>query len=57
MALEHVIRSLQARTHEGDASPQRRETLRGLGQHVRRRLVEATDLDPHAETVGARPRA
>jgi pilus assembly protein CpaF len=51
VALEQVIRSVQERQQEGGASPvqaQRRDLLRQLGLGVRRRLVEATELDPHS---------
>jgi len=51
VALEQVIRSVQERRQEGNASPaqaQRRDLLRHLGRDVRRRLVEATELDPQS---------
>ncbi|HYF91522.1 MAG TPA: CpaF family protein [Symbiobacteriaceae bacterium] len=51
MALEQVIRSVQERQQEAGASPiqaQRRDLLRRLSREVRRRLVEATELDPQS---------
>lgn len=50
MALEEVIRSRQEQLRDGGTSPeaQRQDLLRQLGQQIRRRLVEAAELDPHA---------
>ncbi|HYF79909.1 MAG TPA: CpaF family protein [Symbiobacteriaceae bacterium] len=47
MALEQVIRSVQERG-AAPVQAQRRDLLRQLGREVRRRLVEAAELDPQA---------
>jgi pilus assembly protein CpaF len=51
VAVEQVIRSLQDRLRDGDDGPKqamRNDILRELAQRIRRRLVEAAELDPHA---------
>jgi len=55
MAVEQVIRSLQERAHEGASVPQRRDMVQRVAQQVRRRLVEAAEVDPHSD--GGREKA
>lgn len=59
MALEEVIRSRQEQLRDGGTSPedQRQGLLRQLGQQIRRRLVEAAELDPHAPEARDKARA
>lgn len=60
MAVEEVIRSLQERVRNGESTPhqaQRRDVTRQLGQQVRRRLVEAAELDLHAPQAREKAKA
>lgn len=59
MALEEVIRSRQEQLRDGGTSPEdrRQGLLRQLGQQIRRRLVEAAELDPHAPEARDKARA